>query len=200
MTRILLIRHGNTDLVTRNLCGRLPAIPLNTEGRQQSQTLGQSLVLEACKLNAVYSSPLQRAAETAAAVAEAQGVSVGTDERLTEMEFGDWTGLTFQDLERREEWHHYNRSRSLSAAPGGESLLQVQARAWESLSEIVARHDGETVAVVTHADVIRALLILFLGMALDHLLRLEVAPASVTEVRFGAAYPIITSVNKVVRC
>ncbi|MCU1295196.1 MAG: Phosphoglycerate mutase [Bryobacterales bacterium] len=183
-------------MVSLKLCGRLPGIPLNTEGRQQSQAVARQLG-DLMKLHAVYSSPLQRAAETAAAVAAARDLTVTLDERLTEMEFGEWTGLSFQELASRDDWHRYNRNRSLNAAPGGESLMQVQARAWGSLAEITARHDGETVAVVTHADVIRALVVLFLGMSLDQLLRLEIAPASITEVILGADYPVVTGLNKV---
>jgi broad specificity phosphatase PhoE len=183
-------------LVSSQLCGRLPGIPLDAEGQRQSEAVARRLQAEQ-KLHAVYSSPLQRAAETAATIASAQNLTVTADDRLTEMEFGEWTGLTFQDLRHREDWQHYNRNRSLSSAPGGESLIEVQARAWKLLSEITARHDDETVAAVTHADVIRALVVLFLGMPLDQLLRLEIAPASITEVMLGADYPVVMGLNKV---
>src|SRR5947209_7751034 len=102
MTRILLIRHGNTHLVSAQLCGRLPGIPLDAEGQRQSEAVARRLQAEQ-KLHAVYSSPLQRAAETAATIASAQNLTVTADDRLTEMEFGEWTGLTFQDLRHRED-------------------------------------------------------------------------------------------------
>jgi broad specificity phosphatase PhoE len=195
MTRILLIRHGNTDLVSIKLCGRLPGIPLNSEGLRQSQAVGLHL-RDRVKLHAVYSSPVQRAVETADAIADAQNLPVELDERLSEMDFGDWTGYTFEKLKNLEAWHRYNRNRSLVTVPGGESLIVVQARAWECLSEVAEKHKGQTVAMITHGDVIRVLLVLFLGMPLDHLLRLEVAPGSITEVALGSDYPVIASLNK----
>lgn len=168
---------------------------MNAEGRRQSQAIGNCL-RQRLKLDAVYSSPLQRATETAEPVAGLQNLPVQTDARITEVEFGDWTGRTFEELHTFEEWHRYNSNRSLRTAPGGESLMQVQARAWDHLSEITARHKkDETIALVTHADVVRSLLVLFLGMPLDHLLRLAVDPASLTDVTLGGAYPVIHGVN-----
>jgi probable phosphoglycerate mutase len=196
MTRILLIRHGSTDLVNVKLCGRLPGISLNSDGLAQANAVGTYLS-SGTQLRAIYSSPLERATETANVIARRQNLSpeVTIDERLTEIDFGEWTGLTFDFLQASVEWKRYNASRSLHAPPGGESLTNVQSRAWECLSGISERFPGATIAVVTHADVIRALLVLFLGMPLDHLLRFEVAPASITAVNMGGDYAVVSNVN-----
>jgi broad specificity phosphatase PhoE len=198
MTRLLLIRHGNTDLLHEYLCGRTPGISLNEEGRQQARQLGQSLC-ERYKLAAVYSSPLERAVETAGFVAQPQSLSVIAEEGVNELDFGAWAGARFRDLHNSPEWQSYNQNRSLRSAPGGETLSNVQSRAWTSLRSIADRHDGGTVAVVSHGDVIRALLLLLLGMPLDHILRFEISAGSVSEVSVGAGYPVIHSTNYVVK-
>jgi broad specificity phosphatase PhoE len=131
MTRLLLIRHGNTDLLHEYLCGRTPGISLNEEGRQQARPLGQSLC-ERYKLAAVYSSPLERAMETAGFVAQPQSLSVIAEEGVNELDFGAWAGARFRDLHNSPEWQSYNQNRSLRSAPGGETLSNVQSRAWTS--------------------------------------------------------------------
>ena len=198
MYRMLLIRHGSTDLMSDRLCGRLPGIPLNAEGRSQAETLGQALRGEV-RLAAVYSSPMERAVETARYVAEPQGLPIAIEAGVNELDFGDWMGLSFQDLHGLPDWKDYNRHRALHRAPHGESLLEVQARAWKSLSTIVQNHSQEVIAVVTHGDVIRAVVILFLGMSLDNILRLEISPASVTAIDLNGGGATISYLNRVFR-
>jgi|SRR5690242_9756925 broad specificity phosphatase PhoE len=195
MTRILLIRHGSTDLLGRVLYGRMPGVHLNEEGRSQARATGEALK-QRYAIDAVVSSPLERATQTARFVADPQGLDVAIDEGLNELECGTWVGKPFSDLSRCEEWQQFNRLRSLTRAPEGESLMEVQARAWKSLESIQARHPQGTVAAVTHGDVVRSLLLLLLGMPLDHILRLEVAPASVSEIVLGGSEPLISSINQ----
>jgi broad specificity phosphatase PhoE len=196
MFSILLIRHGSTDLMSERLCGRTPGIQLNAEGERQASVVGRAL-RENVKLGAVYTSPLERAVETAERIASAQNLPVVVKDELNELDFGSWQGLTFAELHQRSEWHSYNRRRSLERAPGGESLAEVQARAWRCLWEIMMAHGNETAAAVSHGDVIRALLLLVLGMPLDYVLRVEVGPASVTEIRFeGGGQPTVVYLNR----
>ncbi len=195
MTRILLIRHGSTDLMGRVLYGRMPGIRLNEQGRREAQITGDFL-RSRYKLDALVSSPLERALETARWIGDPQGLSVTTEEGLNELQFGDWEGKPFADLNGCEEWRHFNRLRSITRAPGGESLTDVQQRAWRSLSGIQVEHPDATVAAVTHGDVIRCLLMLSLGMPLDYILRLEIAPASVSEILLGEGDPLVRSVNE----
>ena len=124
----------------------------------------------------MVSSPLERATETASFISDLQGLDVATDEGLNELDCGAWVGKPFPELKDSEEWRRFNHLRSLTRAPGGESLLEVQARAWKSLEDLQPRYQEGTVAAVTHGDVIRSLLLLLLGMPLDHILRLEVEP------------------------
>lgn len=198
MIRILLIRHGNTDLSGQVLYGRMPGVHLNPDGLRQAHKLGQALKTR-YRLSEVVSSPLERAVETAHSIATPQDLGISLDEGLTEIDFGSWMGKPFSDLHGSEHWTRYNRFRSMTAPPGGESIMAVQARSWQAIERIVMRYrDGpdSTVAVVTHGDVIRALLVLLLGMSPDHLHRIEIAPASASELSVGAGEPVISGMNR----
>jgi probable phosphoglycerate mutase len=184
MIRILLIRHGTTDLLGRVLYGRMPGVCLSQTGLDEARALAAALK-ERYDIQEVVSSPLERAQRTAQFLAESQDLSITIDEGLNEIDFGEWMGLSFDELANLQLWHQYNYSRSITHPPGGESMMEVQARAWKALLGVFERHnvhETRTVAVVSHGDVIRVLLILLLGMSLDHIHRLEIAPASVSEV------------------
>jgi|SRR5947209_6063929 len=196
MTRILLIRHGTTDLLGRVLYGRSPGIFLNAEGRTQAEKLAAALTPR-YTLTKIVSSPLDRALETAEFIANSARVAITIDDGVTEVDSGSWTGKTFSDLNTLEEWQRYNRRRSLTCPPGGETMMTVQSRSWRALQKIIEDSDSNTIAVVTHGDIIRGLLLLFLGMSIDHIHRLEIAPASMTEVAFHAYGPIVNCVNQV---
>jgi probable phosphoglycerate mutase len=198
MTRILLIRHGHAELTGRVLYGRLPGIHLSEQGKQEVATLARALS-ERYKIDEIVSSPMDRAKETAEPLAAAQSKPLVLDEQLQELDFGDWMGKPFADLITDERWKQYNRYRSLSSAPRGEYMIEVQLRAWKAMERIMARRRDThetTIAVVSHGDVVRGLLMLFLGMPLDHIHRLEVSTASVSEVILGNAYPQVITVNR----
>ncbi|MGH9638572.1 MAG: histidine phosphatase family protein [Bryobacteraceae bacterium] len=198
MIRILLMRHGNVDVMGRVVYGRMPGVHLNEEGKRQAEAAARA-IRERYRLNQVVSSPLERAQETAKIVAEPQNLDVITEAAFNELDVGEWMGKTIEELRNAEEWKRYNRVRSLHAPSGGESLLNVQRRSWGALDRMCRTQKEGTVAVVTHGDVIRSLLLLFLGAPLDHILRLEVAPGSVSEVIFREGEPLIRVVNEIFR-
>ncbi len=198
MIRILLIRHGNTALLGRVLYGRMPDIHLDARGVDQAESLAQELKPR-YKLSGLWSSPLERALETARPIADSQHLSILIDDGLNEIDFGSWMGKAFSELATSDQWIRYNQLRATTSPPGGESMMEVQARSWNTLRQISSRYSDSkdvTVAVITHGDVIRALLILLLGMSLDHIQRLEVAPASVSEVLLDGGEPRIRSINQ----
>lgn len=198
MIRILLIRHGATDLLGRVLYGRLPGVFLNAEGLRQAERLAHVLN-ERYKITEVLSSPLDRARQTAEPIAASAGLAIDIDEQITEIDVGLWMGKTFEELGTQTDWKSFNRNRSTTIPPGGESMMQVQARAWQALERVRERHllsTEPTVAVVTHGDVIRCILLLLLGMSIDHIHRLEIAPASVSEILLGVHGPVIQSMNE----
>lgn len=177
MPDILLIRHARYQGMGQRLAGRTPGLPLDDVGRAQAQALAARLA--GVPLAAVYTSPIERARETAEVLAAERALSVQVDEELTEFDFGDWTGRAVDDLVNAGDpaWRTFNRSRSSTAAPNGEHPAACQARMVAALERIAGRHPRSSVAVVSHADPIRSAIAHYLGMPLDHLLRLEIEPA-----------------------
>jgi broad specificity phosphatase PhoE len=198
MIRILLIRHGDTELTGRVLYGRMPGVHLSAEGHLQAQALAKSIASR-YQVDQLISSPLERATETARHLSDALKLPITTNEGVIELDYGTWLGKSFEDIRESSHWQHYNRVRSLIGPPEGELMLEVQTRAWMALREIMEPHrDAEdvTVAIVSHGDVIRSLLVLLLGMPLDHIYRLEVAPASLNEVLFDGHYARVLRINQ----
>jgi 2,3-bisphosphoglycerate-dependent phosphoglycerate mutase len=159
LTRILLVRHGQTDWnVQQRVQGQLD-VPLNATGRAQAQALAQALQDEA--LDAIYSSDLMRAWETAAAVAAQPGrPTLQAEIGLRERRFGGFEGLSFLDIETRfpadnERW----RSRELDYAPGGsgETLHALAQRSLSCVARLVRAHPGRAVLLVSHGGVLDAL-------------------------------------------
>lgn len=160
LTRVLCIRHGETDW---NAAGRWQGhapVPLNAAGHAQSRALGHYLARNGWRIAAVYSSDLPRAMQTAQAIADALALTVHPEPRLRETDLGEWQGLTREevlawDAERYTahlaDWRHI-------PTPNGESRLAVGARARAAFDDIVARHAGQTVALVTHGGTLSMLL------------------------------------------
>jgi broad specificity phosphatase PhoE len=121
---------------------------------------------------------------------------VDVNEAFDECEYGDWTGRKFSDLEKAEEWRTFNVFRSAVAAPGGESVRDVQCRAVAEILRIRAAQDGQAIAIVTHADVIRSIVTFFAGVPLDLLLRFTIDPASVTVIELAENQCRIQCVNR----
>lgn len=146
-------------------------------------------------LTAVYSSPLERAMETAAPIALLAGLPVRTSEAFAEIQFGEWTGRTLDELSNISEWRRFNTQRSVMRIPGGELMLEVQARVLTEMETMRARHPDGYVAIVSHMDVIKAAIAHFAGIHLDLLFRFEIAPASVSVVEMNEYGPRIVSLN-----
>ena len=162
------------------LSGRASGVPLNAQGRAECVRLAASL--SRVPIVAVYASPMERALDTARAIADAQRLDVQILRALDEVDFGEWTGLTFDGLDRDPAWHRYNDARGSASIPGGESARRVQTRVVRALEWIRESHPGATVAAVTHAELIRYAVLYALGQPLDRWNRIDVAPASVTAI------------------
>jgi probable phosphoglycerate mutase len=193
VTRFLLLRHATTDAVGRVLAGRAPGGPLNAEGRAQAAALAGRVA--AWRVRAVYASPIARARETADLVAARCGLDVRPLDGVTEFDFGEWTGRAWDGLGPDARWTHFNGFRAGTRAPGGELALEAQARAVTALLALCDAHPDETVAVVTHADVLKAVLGHFLGVSIDLQRRLVVAPASISVLRLDPWDATVECVN-----
>lgn len=196
-TTVFLVRHGSHDRLGHVLCGRMDGVSLSDEGRRESEALAERLNGE--DLSAVYASPLARTVETAAPIARAAGLAPTADEDLVEIDFGDWTGKRFEDLSDDPAWPVWNAARSLARPPGGESMLEVQARLKRWLERVRGRHPQARIAAVTHSDVIKALAAHALGFSLDQHDRLEVSPASVSVLVAGDWGLKLMSLNETLR-
>ncbi|CAN5690000.1 histidine phosphatase family protein [soil metagenome] len=191
MAHFLFLRHGAHDYLGRAIAGRLPGVHLNELGRKQAEQLAQKLSL--LPIDAIYSGPLERVRETAEPIANARHLSLQVAEEFTEIEAGEWTDRAFADLSPEPRWEHFNSFRSVTAAPGGELMLEVQARVVRKLVELRTRH--QFVVIVTHGDVIRTAFAHFLGVHLDLFQRIEVDPASLSLLELGDDFVRVRLLN-----
>jgi len=194
MTVVHLLRHGEHVLQGRALVGRTPGIGLSEKGRAEIAAVAERLAGEG--IAALYASPLQRTRETAEIVGERLGLAVALHDDLIELDFGDWTGATFDAIRSDPRWEPWRTQRSLASIPGGESMRQVQRRAVEALLEISGRHAEDSVVLVSHGDVIRAVLVFALGMPLDFYGRLEVGQGSLSTLRLDAGGIRVLAINE----
>jgi probable phosphoglycerate mutase len=193
MTVFLLIRHALTDAVGTAVSGWLPGVHLNAAGRQQAARLAERLA--PARIDAIYSSPLERAMETAGEIARRRGLPVLPCEAAGEVRAGDWTGRSFNELEGLPGWRRFNALRSLGRIPGGELMLETQLRIVRELECLRERHPDAHVAVVSHGDVIKAAVAYLAGIPLDLFQRLEISPASLSVVSIDEHMPRILRLN-----
>jgi broad specificity phosphatase PhoE len=191
MTNLLLIRHASHDFVNTRILGHTPGIHLNDLGRQQAEDLAAHL--SGLSIDAVCSSPLERARETAEPLARRLNLEIQITDEFNEVNVGDWANRTFADLNSLPEWRNWNSCRSGTAPPNGEHMLDVQARIVTALGRLRDRYS--CVAVFTHGDVIRAALLHFLGMHLDLLFRFQIDPGSVSVVQMHQHCAVVRTLN-----
>jgi probable phosphoglycerate mutase len=183
-TRILLIRHGINDYVKKGLlAGRTAEVHLNDEGNAQAEALAERLGTE--KIAAIYASPLERCQETAAPLAARLSVELWTLDGVKETDCGDWTKQPLEELRKLDAWMQVQVQPAGFRFPNGESMLEIQARMVAALDELQRRHAGETIAVFSHSDPIKLAICYYVGVPLDLFQRLEVSPASISELVFS---------------
>jgi broad specificity phosphatase PhoE len=182
MTTLFLIRHGLTAVTGSRLYGRTPGIHLDER-------------VEGVRINAAYSSPLERCIETLEPLARARGLEITTSDALIEMDAGNWTGRTLPSLRRTKLWNMVQRSPSRFRFPGGESFVDAEARLLDGIERIVARHPRGRIAVGTHGDLVRVLISHYTGAHLDQFQRVMADPGSISAVHLGGGAPRILLVN-----
>ena len=193
MTVFHLLRHGEPAIFGR-LNGRLPGVGLSEKGRAEAAMQAGRLAGE--KIEAIYSSPMQRTRETAEILADRLGLPIRYREDVIEIDYGEWTGLTFDQIRQDERWQMWSRSRSIAAVPGGESWRQVQERVVGALFDLQQAHPDGSVAIVSHGDVIKAALLFALGMPPDFYSRIEIAFASLSTIRLDGAGIRVSGLNE----
>jgi probable phosphomutase (TIGR03848 family) len=200
-TTVLLVRHGRTPTTGQVLPGRAPGLHLSDEGRSQAQRAAERIAglhgsgKGARRIAAVYSSPMERARETAAPIAKALGLRVRSHKGLVEADFGSWTGRNLSELSKLPEWAQVQRYPSGFRFPGGESFSEMQTRMNGAVNQLVARHPGEVIVCASHADTIKAAVADAVGSHLDLFQRIVIGPCSITAITYTSAGPIVLAVN-----
>jgi broad specificity phosphatase PhoE len=197
-TTLFLLRHAAHDNVGGYLAGRLEGVHLGPEGRAQAERLGERMSRE--QIVAIHSSPRERSQETAAAVAAACAIQrISIDPELDEVDFGtDWAGKDFNALDADPAWRRWNTIRSFSRTPGGERMLDVQSRAMSLIERLSAQHSGAALALVSHSEVIKAIVSYVLGLPIDAWNRFEVGPASISTLVSGEWGAKLITLNEAV--
>lgn len=179
MTRFFLIRHAHCDGVGQVLWGRKRDVHLNECGKSAARALAQRVAQN--QFAAIYSSPLERAVETAEEIAKvSDNTAVNVREPLNELDFGEWTGATIANLDDDPVWQQFNSIRTHTPIPGGESILDAQARIVAELKRLASEHENGQLAVVTHADMIKVALAYFANLDLDRPDLFNLPPCSVS--------------------
>ena len=222
VTTVILLRHGRSTANTSGvLAGRTPGIHLDDTGRSQAAGIADRLA--DVPIDRIVTSPLERCRQTLAPLAAAKGLSVEVDDRLAEVDYGDWAGRPLRELATEPLWRTVQHHASATVFPGGESLAGVSARAVEAVRALVMQpetaelpsagpgepHEGaspgntaaergplaRTVLICSHGDVIKALLADALGLHLDSFQRIVVAPASLSVIRYTPLRPFVERIN-----
>jgi broad specificity phosphatase PhoE len=179
-TTLFLARHAVHGLVDQVLCGRMAGVHLSNAGRHQANLLARRL--GSVGLATVYTSPLERAQETAAIIAAGAARDLMIDEALIEIDFGAWTGHRFEVLQDDPDWRRWNAERGTARPPEGELMTEVQARIIGWAEAAAERHPDTAIAAVSHGDVIKAMVAAVLGLPINYYSRFEISPASLTTI------------------
>ena len=200
MTRLLLVRHGETDWTVQGRFLGHTNLPLNGRGQRQAAAIAQALSCET--IHAIYASDLDRAMITAQAIAGFQEsthntVPVVPESRLREVNFGDWDGLTYAEILARDpdSVNAWQGDFLKTAPPGGESLRQLAGRLKPFLEDVASAYPDETFVVAAHAGSLQCLLCLALGVSLKMYWQFRLAPASISQISLYPEGAIVNLLN-----
>lgn len=199
MPVIILVRHGENEFVKKGkLAGRLPGVHLNNHGQEQAQAAAQMLaeLLKDSPPKAIYSSPLERAVETAEPIARTFNLEVQIREGLLETNCGEWAGQSVKALSRLKVWKTVQQRPSMFTFPGGETFMGSQHRIVTELQELAGRYEEKDILIcVSHADPIKLAISYFLGQPIDLFQRLMVSPASISTIAIGPGGAALINLN-----
>jgi len=197
MNRIILVRHGHVEGISPERFRGRADLPLTAEGRRQAAAAAQHIQAR-WTLAAVYTSPLSRCRTTAVAIAQPFGLSPAPLEDLIDIDYGEWQGLTPDDVRGRwpEQLETWYRAPDWATIPGGETLQGVLARTTSALREVIGRHPNDTVVMVGHDSVNRVILLHALQLPLARYWRLGQDPCAINELDFSEAGFTVQSLNE----
>ena len=196
MPLLLLIRHGENDFTKKHkLAGHLPGVHLNERGQKQAQALAGAL--KDAPIKAIYSSPLERAVETATPIAAATRLEVRIEAGLIETNVGKWQGRSLAALRLTRQWKVVQHTPSRAQFPEGETFYECQARVVAALDGILRRHKPQDViACVFHADPIKLAVAHYIGQPLDQFQRLGCDTGSLTALQVGEMGAFLLKLNQ----
>jgi broad specificity phosphatase PhoE len=195
MSDFYLIRHGSNDYLAKFLlAGRLPNVHLNEQGRVEAQHVANAL--SAAGIERIFSSPLERAVQTAEPTAQLLGLKIEIAPEILEIDFGDWTGRPVPELDQVPAWKNFNLYRSGTRIPNGETMLEAQARMVGFVEKLQRANPNQTVALFSHGDPIKSVLAYYLGIPLDLFTRIEISPGSYSILRLQPWGPQIVAINR----
>ncbi len=197
MAILFLIRHGQNDWVGKRLAGRTAGVHLNQTGQQQAQSIAD--ILSKLPFKAIYSSPLERAMETAQPLADKLSLPVLIKDGLLEINFGDWQGKTIKQLQRMKLWKTVQNQPQEMHFPGGESFEQAQKRLVDCVENLRNQHTKEDlIACFSHSDSIRLLVTHYLAMPLAAFQRVAIDTTSISVVVFHEEHIFVPYINQIV--
>jgi alpha-ribazole phosphatase len=195
VSRLLLVRHAQPEEEARGRCYGTLDVGLSVRGQRKAQLLARTL--DRVPLAAIYTSPRRRAVGTAGPLASVQGLTPIVDEALREIDFGDFEGRSYEEIERShpELYRRWMETPTLVRFPGGENYERLRVRALAAMEAIRARHPGETAMVVSHGGVLRAMLADCLSMPSEAIFRLDQAYGAISIVDWVDSVPLVRLLN-----
>lgn len=195
MTTFFLVRHAAHDNVGGFLAGRAAGVRLGEAGRRQADVLAQRMRRET--FSTIHVSPRERTQETAAAIARQSAAVVQLAPELDEIDFGAWSGQSFEHLNEDPLWRRWNEARTVARTPGGESILDVQGRVIAYMQRVRERAPHGSLVLVSHADPIRCAVAWCLGLSLASMQSFDIAPASISIVTMADWGAKVLQINEV---
>ncbi|MDQ4074933.1 MAG: histidine phosphatase family protein [Chloroflexota bacterium] len=196
MKRIILVRHGQNSMVGKKLAGWLPDVHLNEVGHVQAAALAERLAPQKGKIQALYSSPLDRTMETARYLADVLELEIESLEGIGEVRYGEWEGQSIEELSKLDEWKVVQGFPSAMCFPSGERLRDVQARAITAIEQVASQlEDKQSAIIVSHADLIKLVAAHYAGIHIDLFQRLVISPASMTIIALTPYAPRLLCLN-----
>jgi probable phosphoglycerate mutase len=195
---VVLVRHGLTPTTGKDMPAPGAGPNLSDEGWKQAGQAADHICAWRATLppvGALYSSPLSRTKETASVIATALGLPVVEEPALMDCDAGEWAGVPLTELAKKPEWATVVHNPSGFRFPAGESIPEMYARVVGTVRALAARHPGQAIVVVSHADPIKAVLADAMGVHLDLFQRVNISPASVSAINYGEPFPNVMLVN-----
>ncbi len=194
-TQVVLVRHGETDWNKNSRYQGVMDIELNEKGQTQAKKLYKRLKDE--EFDRIYSSTLKRAYETVSEIADYQNKEVITIADLMEIDFGQWEGLTFSEIEEKypdlaKKWA---KDPTCCKPPEGEHIKEVETRVGKTIDKIVDENDGNKILIATHGGIVRIMMAYLLDLPLSRIFSIEVDNVSVSRIKFYKHYPVVKLFN-----